>query len=323
MLEGQHQLACGIVVKRASGNPAMARRIGICIACVNPHRLVVCAQHLAVWRSVWHADLGEAFSRGCPESGTAPRGNWERGEPAGTATQNNASNPDFDVTNDIGDQAFVTGNGGGNVGDDDVDGGYTVLTSPIFDLTTYNSPVITYSWWFHNVDLANQGAINDHFTISLTDGTQTVQVKDYSGVHNQWNVDSIVVSNYLTPSASMKLLLKVEDATPGHIVEGAFDRFFVKGAPNQNTVSIDPAIADKIQFSVYPNPFTHSLTLNIEKGEYKKAEFFLYDIQGKLLKTTALNQEKMTIRMDLPQGFYTGLLKIDNQTIKAIKLIQE
>lgn len=263
------------------------------------------------------------FDFGWTESGTAPRGNWERGEPAGTSLQNgSASNPDDDAANDIGVNAFVTGNGGGNVGDDDVDNGYTELTSPEFDLTAYNNPVITYSWWFFNADLANQGAINDHFILSLTDGTQTVQVKDYSGVHNSWNYDSIVVSNFITPSATMKMILKVEDATPGHITEGAFDYFFVKGAPNQNSVDITD-FEQNVSFAVYPNPFTHSLTLSLGSADFDKAELSVYDIQGKQLKSIPVFEGQRSYSVDLPQGIYTGYLKLDNKVVKAIKLIRE
>lgn len=42
----------------------------------------------------------------------------------------------------------MTGNGGGNVNDDDVDDGTTILSSPTFDLTTFTNPYINYSRWF-------------------------------------------------------------------------------------------------------------------------------------------------------------------------------
>jgi hypothetical protein len=81
------------------------------------------------------------FDFGWGESGDATTGEWERGVPVGTTYTSggttNQSNPGLDVTGDYGNVAYVTGNGGGAAGDDDVDNGSTTLTSPAMDLSTY------------------------------------------------------------------------------------------------------------------------------------------------------------------------------------------
>ena len=64
-------------------------------------------------------------------------------------TLSKESNPEDD-SQDCGVQAYITGNGGGQVGNDDVDDGTTVLTSPIFDLTAYGDPHVTFERWFFN-----------------------------------------------------------------------------------------------------------------------------------------------------------------------------
>ncbi|MBL7925136.1 MAG: choice-of-anchor B family protein, partial [Bacteroidia bacterium] len=79
---------------------------------------------------------------------TASAGLWERGNPNGTFYGALALNPEDDLQNDCGDQAFVTGNAGGTANNDNVDNGYTELVSPVFDLSTYNDPYISYSRWF-------------------------------------------------------------------------------------------------------------------------------------------------------------------------------
>jgi hypothetical protein len=67
---------------------------------------------------------------------------WERGEPIGTGFGNTISNPDEDIPNDVGDFCYVTGNGGGDAGNDDVDDGSTILTSPLMDLTGMENPTM-------------------------------------------------------------------------------------------------------------------------------------------------------------------------------------
>ncbi|MEZ4985488.1 MAG: carboxypeptidase-like regulatory domain-containing protein [Saprospiraceae bacterium] len=75
-------------------------------------------------------------------------GFWERGEPIGTYSGANIGNPEFDMEGDLGDQCFVTGNAGGSISGDDLDGGEVVLISPAMQLaSTYVSPVLEYNAW--------------------------------------------------------------------------------------------------------------------------------------------------------------------------------
>lgn len=262
------------------------------------------------------------FNFGWTQSGTAPRGNWERGEPVGTTAQgtNGNINPDADVVTDFGDKAFVTGNDGGNVGDDDVDAGYTLLTSPVFDLTGYTNPTITYNWWMANVDLANQGAINDHFKIELSNGTQTVNVKDYTGMNNSWKSDSILISNFLAPTATMRILLRVEDAQPGHILEGAFDKFQVKGAVING---IDAEIARNFSASLFPNPTNGTVTLTYRlKDLTGDIAFVLYDLQGAKIQTLTLTgtEGTETLSLGVAAGVYLGVWEVNGNKIKTEKI---
>ena len=78
-----------------------------------------------------------ALDFGWNVSSTANSGDWVRGEPVGTTGGfgNTLFNPEFDLVTDLSDKCFVTGNGGGGIGDDDVDGGEVFLRSPQMDLT--------------------------------------------------------------------------------------------------------------------------------------------------------------------------------------------
>lgn len=64
--------------------------------------------------------------------------------------QNKISNPDKDVSDDLGRFAYLTGNGGVNPGDNDVDGGATTLLSPFLDGQGADSLKGSFSYWFYN-----------------------------------------------------------------------------------------------------------------------------------------------------------------------------
>ncbi|MEZ4738070.1 MAG: carboxypeptidase-like regulatory domain-containing protein [Flavobacteriales bacterium] len=91
-----------------------------------------------------------ALDLGWQVSTTASRGAWVRGTPQGTMLNNTPSNPGADVLGDCRGQAYVTGNGGGQAGADDVDEGATVLSRTLFDATGMAIPHLRFHHWFFN-----------------------------------------------------------------------------------------------------------------------------------------------------------------------------
>ena len=57
---------------------------------------------------------------------------------------------------------------------DDVDNGETILTSPVFDLSNYSDPVISYERWF-----VDKYGINGRQTIPCRFGYPTAQKKNW------------------------------------------------------------------------------------------------------------------------------------------------
>ncbi|MFM9026609.1 MAG: choice-of-anchor B family protein, partial [Bacteroidota bacterium] len=170
------------------------------------------------------------FDYGWLVQGTTPN-QWERGEPIGTYdNQNNVVNPEFDATGDCGEICYVTDNAVGTFSSNDVDNGYTRLTSPVFDLTGYQNPVIEYNRWV--VNIGGTGTPNDTLIIRLTNGTDTVaidKVHKNSPGQGVWYPVSVTVSNYITPGPTMRLIVYAEDYSPGHVFEAGFDNFRVTG----------------------------------------------------------------------------------------------
>ncbi|MFK7935362.1 MAG: choice-of-anchor B family protein [Saprospiraceae bacterium] len=151
-------------------------------------------------------------------------GQWERAEPNGTSYDGALSNPNEDVDEDEGDRAYVTGNAGGNAGNDDVDGGTVILTSPILDLTIHNEPVIHYRPYFYNS--GGDGNPNDDLKVFLSNGNTEVELETITDSSSDWKTErSFKVTQYLPVTNQMTLRFEASDRSPGHLVEAGVDAF--------------------------------------------------------------------------------------------------
>ncbi|HRH39525.1 MAG TPA: carboxypeptidase-like regulatory domain-containing protein, partial [Flavobacteriales bacterium] len=188
---------------------------------------------------------------------TASTGAWARGIPLGTANNGTASNPGLDVVGDCGEIAYVTGNGGGAAGTDDVDDGRVRLHSPTFDATVDVEPHVRYARWFYNG--GGTGTPNDQLVISLSNGTDTMAIEtvvyNTPGAHT-WVAKDIRVLDFIAPTTTMKLHATTADNVPGHIVEAGLDAFELYYA---NTAHVDEA--SNIDFQLWPNPGTGAFTI--------------------------------------------------------------
>ena len=254
---------------------------------------------------------------------TATNGVFERGDPEGTVFGPLSLNPELDVNSDCGDFAFVTGLLGGSASAHNLDNGFTEITSPVFDLTTYVDPYINYARWFSspsNVPLANR----DTLFIRLTNGVNTVTLEAVShttpGI-GTWVNQFIKVSNFSTPGATMQLKVFIEDRpSSGNFLEGGFDAFSVtEGFTGVNENSKSEA------FSIYPNPGNGTFHLNLNgnsKGE--SMHLTIYDVTGRLISTEEIVQNAGHFygsKIVVPGLYIIGLYK-DGALVSTKKLIK-
>lgn len=157
---------------------------------------------------------------------TATTGVWTRVDPVGTAAQ-----PEDDHTAG-GTLCFVTGQGavGGGLGDNDVDGGKTTLTSPNIDLSTAVAPRISYWRWYSNDTGAAPNA--DTFRVEISNnGTTWVLAETVGPAGDQtsggWKFHDFAVADFVSPTATVKVRFIAEDAGSGSLVEAAVDDFKV------------------------------------------------------------------------------------------------
>ena len=173
-------------------------------------------------------DFGWSVSGGVTQSSD---GIWERGNPEGTSRQGVDFNPEDDLANDCYENAFVTGlAAGGSVGSNDVDDFNTILTSPVFDLSSGSNHLLSYYSWFNNDFPFGSNPPNDSLIISLSNGSNTVVLQTITSSSpdlGQWNLNTFDVSQYIMLTTSMQLILETADwdANGGHWVEAGLDLF--------------------------------------------------------------------------------------------------
>lgn len=156
---------------------------------------------------------------------TASSGIWERVDPNSTAAQ-----PGDDHTAD-GTQCWVTGQGspGGSLGENDIDGGVTTLVSPTFDATGFDGAYVSYWRWYSNNTGASPNADSMPVEISNNNGGTWVQLENVTENADAWVFKSFKISDFVAPTATMKLRWRASDLGSGSLVEAGVDDVSVTG----------------------------------------------------------------------------------------------
>ncbi len=152
-------------------------------------------------------------------SGDASDGQWQVGVPVGGGDRGDPPT-DFDGSG----SCFLTDNTDGN---SDVDGGSTILTSPIFDVSGEGIPMLSYARWYSN----DTGAApeSDVFVVELSDngGDDWVNIETVGptgpGVHGGWISAVFDTSQILKSRDQMRVRFTASDEDPGSVVEAAID----------------------------------------------------------------------------------------------------
>lgn len=242
---------------------------------------------------------------GWSESGNATTGAWERGLPVGTSYQGQDANPGAD-SQDCGNMAYVTGNGGGQSGDDDIDGGQTILTSPVFDLSGYLDPHISFDRWFFND--GGTGTPNDSLVIELSNGTQTVQI-DFADQNDpnesSWYTIEFRVEDLIATSAFMQLKVRSMDLTPGHLVEAGFDNFVVTDDLSSLGTEV---LAMNEAIDLYPVPCREALNIRLNGLEesYETIRVEIVDVSsGKIISQESFaSANLLKLKNEFASGMY-------------------
>ena len=155
---------------------------------------------------------------------TATSGIWTRVDPIGTAAQ-----PENDAG--AGTLCWVTGQGsvGGALGEQDVDGGTTTLTSPTFNIAGFQDGIVSYARWYSNNTGSAPNADSMPIEISNDGGSTWVQMELVTENLNAWATKSFRIGQFVTPTATMKVRFRARDEGSGSLVEAGVDDFRVEG----------------------------------------------------------------------------------------------
>ncbi|MGB0932093.1 MAG: carboxypeptidase regulatory-like domain-containing protein, partial [Chitinophagales bacterium] len=241
-------------------------------------------------------------------------GVWKRDIPKGTFLEDGrACNPDTDAEGDFGNYCFVTGSSGGELEDNDVEGGTTVLTSPNLDLTDYTYPVLSFQQWFCSSEPTDNNT--DFVKFELMNGIDTVELQtiftNYE-IQNAWQEVSFNVLDYLPLTNNMDLVITAKASTSDVVIEAAIDAFRV--IDSEPTDIENPTLESPTSLQIFPNPFDGQTTILMETFNTDSSTttpLQIFDSMGRLvLERDFLGQSQnqdSVIRFDWEADVEAGL----------------
>ena len=243
------------------------------------------------------------FDLGWTITNTSTVGKWERGTPIGTKYNNLISAPFNDSPNDEGNNAFVTGNIGGDPGVGDIDNGITQLHSPAMTFAPNVQLNLSVDLWFFNS--GGSSTPNDTLFIYATNG-----LGDSILLHKQFentpNWKTLVINDIqkkIKTGTKNNLHFIVGDlGTSAHLVEAGIDNFSIE--PSIQT-SLQPIFKHKA-FRVYPNPGKLEAMIQFdEKEQNRTGTIALYNQNGQLQQQIKVEgQENIRLGRDVVPGLY-------------------
>lgn len=118
------------------------------------------------------------------------------------------------------------------------------------------------------------------------------------GIENAYGTDGLEIDNYRIPSNNSRVTI------------------------GRNLLNINDTTIGESQVSVYPNPMTNNITVNLGKN-YSIAEFEIYNTLGQKINTIKkTNIASLIIPMDVSKGIYFLNVSINNTLVDTIKLIK-
>jgi hypothetical protein len=264
-------------------------------------------------------------------SSTATSGAWVLAKPVGKMFDGLIASPYADVPGDFGDQCYITGNTTGPVQYDNLDSGYTTLSSPLFNIFPYKSPHISYYRWFF--DGGNNP--NDTMWVTLSNGVVTVVIDTVFASDTQWVHKDIRIRSFIdTFSENMQIAFKVQDYAPENIVKAGVDWFTVYNDYADTTVTPVDTIKDTtgiIQINrqapslkAYPNPFNEEVNIVVQDAPVENSWIELTNTLGQTVYRKRLTGRNATLKIsqNLPPDVYLVKLLDDSRVIATQKLVR-
>lgn len=223
-----------------------------------------------------------------------------------------------------GSKCFVTENTSSptaGAGAEDVDGGFTTLFSPVFNLTSYTDPVISYWRWFSN----DQGAtpLTDYWQVYISndngaswDTVEYISVPDHS-----YRRHAFKVSDFVTPTSQVILRFVAEDANAGSLIEASLDDLEIWDVI---PVGIDE-ISSISAMNAFPNPSKGDIHLMYSLSKAENLQLEMTNCLGQVVMSRDLSKvsdgdhKEIISTNSIEAGIYMLSLKT-NSGVKSIRI---
>ncbi|MDM7917283.1 MAG: FlgD immunoglobulin-like domain containing protein [Candidatus Eisenbacteria bacterium] len=233
--------------------------------------------------SVEEMEADSGWTVGSPQD-DATTGIWTRVDPNGTPAQ-----PEDDVTAAPGVMAWVTGQGppGGQVGEQDIDGGLTTLTSPAYDLSGATSAKVVYYRWYSNDKGADPG--NDFWVVDASNdnGANWTNVEN-TRVSFTWTPNEVDLNALFGQTGTVRFRFLASDEGAGSVVEAALDEFlvFVDYALDAPEPTAGGVSSLRFAFPpAHPNPSAGATEVSFEIPAAAPVTVRIHDVSGKLVRS--------------------------------------
>ena len=217
---------------------------------------------------------------------------------------------------------YFTGQGttATSIGENDVDGGRTSLFSPVFDLSAYTNPAISFYQWYSNAQGANPR--NDLWRVYISNDQTTWHRLEFTNYPDRsWRNYAFRVTDYLPPTSQVQLMFIASDSViagmgttnGGSVVEAAVDDLIIweEGIPNNIN-----QINNTFSIQAYPNPANDILMISLPEVINQPVQLQLINNLGQVIKEITLptgSEQKWQINTSsISQGLY--VLRAKNAT---------
>jgi choice-of-anchor B domain-containing protein len=219
-------------------------------------------------------------------SGTASAGQWERADPQPTSDHLGPVQTGSDHTPPPGTHCWVTGPlAGAGIGTYDVDGGQTLLMSPVFDLTGLPSPRVRYSRWYVSGVLFTPTTDVWDVHVSSNAGATWTTIESVEFDGPGWVDVDVAIDSFVAPTDQVQFRFTAQDTADGSITEAAVDDFTIYNVDIHDATSSPGigALASLKLGPMMPNPLrrgaTGTISLLLPTGGRVLAE--VYDVTGR------------------------------------------
>lgn len=254
-------------------------------------------------------------------SSTASSGDWVREEPDGTSNQITLVNPEVDASMDNNDLCYITGNGGGGQGTDDVDNGTVTLTCPVMDFAGYQDAVLTFYYWFYNG--GGSGAPNDKMEVNVLNGAQKVNLLNISNSESAWKFSGeIHLKDFTTMTDNLRIEFVAHDDAPGHVVEAGVDIFKV----SPGLLGVNANIDASATMIVSPNPSISNFSIQYSwENADEIPTLEVSNLLGQVVFTETLSTKTgfTSFGNNWNPGIYLASLRSAGHSSAAVKLVKQ